>query len=148
VFVDAVDIDFAALACTQKNAVKHDVQARVRTLCADLFDPAFCERVSPLYDAVISNPPYVTAAEHATLQPEVREHEARHALVAGADGLAFYHRIAELIPHLLKPGGLLAVEIGAGQAERVVREFREAGAACRTVADGAGIERIVIGRRA
>ena len=81
------------------------------------------------FDLVVSNPPYVASADIATLAPEVREHDPRHALDGGADGLAAYRAIAADAPRLLEPGGHLVVEIGAGQ-ERAVGDLFAAERAC------------------
>ena len=63
------------------------------------------------YRAIVSNPPYVTAAEYDALDPSVREHEPRAALVSGADGLATTRALFAGAARLLAPGGVLAVEI-------------------------------------
>lgn len=142
---DAVDVDFHAVRCAARNAERNGVAARVRALRADLFAPQFLTDVQPPYDAVISNPPYIAEADYAGLQPEVKNHEPRHALVAERHGLAFYERIAELLPTLLRPGGLLALEIGIGQGEAVRDLFRNAFASLQVNADLSGIPRIVLG---
>lgn len=148
ILADAVDIDFDALTCTAANAAKHDVASRVRTIRADLFDPQFAAKVDPPYDLVISNPPYVTDEEYNSLQPEVKLFESRTALVGGTDGLRYYARIAELLPTLLKPNGIIAVEVGRGQATAVNNLFESTVGPCQTYSDTAGIDRIVIGKRA
>ena len=96
---------------------------------------------------LLSNPPYVAERECATLEPEV-EHEPRSALAGGADGLDFYRRIVPAVPAFLTQEGELIVEVGAGQAARVIEICRAAGLA-ETVAIGdlAGIERVVRARR-
>ncbi len=70
------------------------------------------------FDLLISNPPYLTEAEMTMLQPEVAQEPAM-ALVAGADGLAFYRAIAEDYKRVVKPGGYLVLEIGCAQAADV-----------------------------
>ena len=69
-------------------------------------------------DLIVSNPPYLTAAEMEQLQPEVAREPAM-ALEAGADGLVFYRAIAEHYQKALRPGGALALEIGWQQREAV-----------------------------
>lgn len=69
-------------------------------------------------DLIVSNPPYLTAAEMQQLQPEVAQEPAM-ALEAGEDGLVFYRAIAEHYLHALRPGGALALEIGWQQREAV-----------------------------
>lgn len=144
--VDALDADFEAVRCTSRNAMMNGVADRVRTILADLFSERFLTCVAPPYDVVVSNPPYVTEREYAGLAAEVREHEARHALVAGDNGLAFYRRIADLLPALLKPGGLLAVEIGATQGEAVTDILQTTLDAVTVRNDLEGHPRIVAGR--
>jgi release factor glutamine methyltransferase len=71
------------------------------------------------FDLVFSNPPYIPSAEIESLDREVAEFEPRAALDGGADGLAAYRALAELLPGLLKPGGHALLEIGLGQTSAV-----------------------------
>ena len=68
------------------------------------------------FDLIVSNPPYIASSEIAALAPEVRDFDPRPALDGGADGLDCYRSIAAAAPALLKPTGVLVVELGAGQA--------------------------------
>jgi release factor glutamine methyltransferase len=76
------------------------------------------------FDVVVSNPPYVSDAEHRELEPEVREYEPRSALVAEGDGMALLKRLVQDAPFVLAPGGLLALEVGVGQSDAVSRWIR------------------------
>lgn len=70
------------------------------------------------FDCIVSNPPYIPSAECAALQPEVLQ-EPSLALDGGTDGLVFYRRIADEAAKVLKPEGLLMLELGFGEAEPV-----------------------------
>jgi len=70
---------------------------------------------------VLSNPPYIPAAEVAGLMPDVARYEPRSALDGGADGLSAYRLLLDMLPRLLAPGGLAVFELGAGQADDVGR---------------------------
>jgi len=145
--VDAVDVDYDACTCTAQNASRHGVDRRVRALVGDLFSSHAIGVMSPPYDVIVSNPPYVTQAEHVTLAPEIRQHESARALVGGHDGLSFYRKIAELLPTLLKPGGFLAVEVGKDQSEKVAEILTETLESYVIHADISGIPRVVTGVR-
>ena len=98
-------------------------------------------------DLIVSNPPYLTAAEMQQLQPEVAR-EPAIALEAGADGLVFYRAIAEHYQKALRPGGALALEIGWQQREAVTALLAENGwveIACKK--DYGGNDRCVTARR-
>ena len=98
-------------------------------------------------DLIVSNPPYLTAAEMQQLQPEVAREPAM-ALEAGADGLVFYRAIAEHYQKALRPGGALALEIGWQQREAVTALLAENGwveIACTK--DYGGNDRCVTARR-
>lgn len=98
-------------------------------------------------DLIVSNPPYLTAAEMQQLQPEVAREPAM-ALAAGADGLVFYRAIAEHYQKALRPGGALALEIGWQQREAVTALLAENGwveIACKK--DYGGNDRCITARR-
>jgi release factor glutamine methyltransferase len=102
------------------------------------------------FDVVVSNPPYVAEAEAATLEPEVGVWEPSGALFAGPDGLAVLRAlVADGAAHVTD-GGLLALEVGAGQAGLVVAAIETAGGwdDVRVRRDLAGRERVVLARRA
>ena len=89
----ATDISPAALAVARENAERHGVGARISFLQGDLLDPLLEEEGAAPLDAVLSNPPYVAEPELQSLQPEVREHEPRVALVGGPEGLEVIQRL-------------------------------------------------------
>ena len=139
-----VEQSMAALELAQRNATKHGVVVTLKQ--GSLFDPFNGER----FDLVVSNPPYITAAEFAALQPEVRDYEPKEALEGGVDGLDFYRSIIPAAPDHLRPGGWLLFEVGIGQTERVLGLFAGTGRFedLFTAKDPAGIERVVGGRLA
>ena len=95
---------------------------------------------------MVSNPPYVAERERAGLVLEITRHEPAEALFAGTEGLDVFRR---LVPAAAAAGaGLIALEVGAGQAEAVAAMVREAGFADTEITpDLAGHDRIVVGRR-
>ncbi len=100
------------------------------------------------FELVVSNPPYVPSRDIETLAPEVRDHEPRLALDGGEDGLDAYRVLAPEILRVLKPGGLLLVEIGYDQGESVPPLFRAAGAeGVEVLKDLSDRHRVVIGRK-
>jgi release factor glutamine methyltransferase len=91
-----------------------------------------CDMASALggpFDLIVSNPPYIASGDIAALAPDVRDFDPLLALDGGVDGLACYRAIAASAPALLRPGGALVVEIGAGQAPAVGAMFAAAGLA-------------------
>ncbi|MBR2330070.1 MAG: hypothetical protein IKA40_02375, partial [Clostridia bacterium] len=94
------------------------------------------------FDIIVSNPPYIPTADIQGLQREVRDYEPHLALDGGADGLDIYRRIAEDATKYLNRGGMLIMEVGAGQAQDVVKMFKHC-AYAMIIKDMAGIERFV-----
>lgn len=109
-----VDADRAALDCARANAARLGLAARTDWRLGD-----WAAGLEGSFDVVLANPPYVAEREWATLQPEVRDHDPKLALVAGSCGLAAYRRILPELPRLLARPGFACLEIGAGQAEAV-----------------------------
>jgi len=100
------------------------------------------------FDLIVSNPPYVASGEIPSLAPEVRDFDPRTALDGGPDGLDCYRTIAATVPALLKPGGVLVVELGAGQAEAVTALFSAAGLApAQPRTDLQGVPRALLVRK-
>jgi release factor glutamine methyltransferase len=103
----ATDISPAALAVAQRNAMRHNVAGCVRFLESNLLDS-----VPTLLDLIVSNPPYISRRESATLMREVRDHEPEIALYGGEEGYELYaDLIAQSAAHL-KPDGILVLELG------------------------------------
>ena len=116
--VTALDLSPAALAIAHQNACTQALQSRIRFLHSDLLAAVASE---PHFDAIVSNPPYVPTIDAATLHPQVRDHEPAQALFAGPSGLDIYQRLIPQAAALLKPNGLLALEIGHGQRDAIAQ---------------------------
>ncbi len=106
--VDLGDISQAALDVAARNIERHQLDNRVRALQADVFDGLDGER----YDLIVSNPPYVSTREMATLPAEYR-HEPKLGLEAGDDGMDVVARILAGAADYLQPGGIIVIEVGA-----------------------------------
>jgi len=144
--VDATDLSEDALLVAHRNAARHDTDARVRFLAGDLL-AALPE--GERYALIACNPPYVTQAQWAGLDADVRDHEPRLALVGGDDGLEMYRRLAPDLPGRLQPGGRVLLEVGMGQAPAVSALLQAAGLIELQVhEDLGGIERVVEARLA
>ncbi len=140
VHVLGVDVSAEALDLAGENAERTGLRARVT------FERADVEAGLPRgpFDLVVSNPPYVEAAELDGLEPEVRDWEPRAALV-GPDTTA---RVGSAAWHVLRPAGFLVLETHAAGARDVAALVRAEGyAAIRITSDLAGRERVVEGRR-
>jgi len=138
--ITALDTSPAALAVARHNAERHHLAGRIRFLESDLLAAV----ASETFDAIVSNPPYVSELE--VLVPEVLNYEPYAALFAGCSGLDIYQRLIPQARHCLKPQGWLLMEIGHNQ--------RDALAALLTgwndidfVSDLQGIPRVAIVRK-
>ena len=145
--VYAVDISEGAIDVARENAERYGVGDRIIFLPGDMY-----EAIEPLgldgeIDLIISNPPYVSLNEMAQLQPEIREYEPESSLYGGEDGLDFYRSIIDEAPFYLSNGGLLIMETGYRQAERVkdLIEQEDVFEHIEVKKDLAGIERLIKG---
>ena len=133
-----IDASATALDYANRNAMHLGLADRAR------FQPGdWADGITTRFDLVLCNPPYVED-DAAALGPGVAEHEPHSALFAGADGLDDYRRLAPMIPRLIAPGGIAAIEIGHTQAPAVTALFADAGARCTVTADLGGRDRCVI----
>lgn len=116
----ATDLSPAAVEQTRDNAAAHGVGELVQALGGSLLEPVRSLRPRPAVRVVVSNPPYVTAEEMRALPDDIARHEPVLALAAGEDGLDVVRRLIGEAADVLEPGGLLAMEIGAGQGAAVL----------------------------
>lgn len=139
----ALDLSDAALKIAEKNARNHRVDDRLELRRSNVFGALENEK----FDLIVSNPPYIAAAEMPFLQPEVRDFEPHAALTDDGDGLSIIGRIIAASPSFLMPGGALLLEIGLGQVDHV-REMLFAGGwtHIRTYDDLQGIPRCAFAR--
>lgn len=136
----AVDRSNAALAVARANATALGLVERAVFIQGD-----WGSSLHGLFDAIVSNPPYIPDQEIAGLEPEVARYEPRLALAGGADGLDCYRALAPDIARLLAPGGIAALEVGQGQDTPVSDLLRAAGLQIRPPrCDLAGIARCVV----
>jgi release factor glutamine methyltransferase len=115
----AVDISDDALALAQENASRLKLVDRVRFLKSNLL-----ENVEGTFDLVVANLPYISTQDHDTLSREVL-HDPAVALFAGAQGDELVRELIAQAPSKLRPGGLLALEIGLGQSELLLSILAE-----------------------
>lgn len=145
--VVATDLSAAALAMARQNASRLRLGHRVGFVRGDLVDP-FREG-DPGVDLVVSNPPYVDDAEWRELAPEVRDHDPRAALVPDEGVRSLYARLLAGAARVLRPGGTVAVEVGAGQAPAVLAQAAAAGfQSARALRDLRQIPRVIVATRA
>lgn len=142
--ITAIDISAQALDIARQNAGRNRVRDRINFIEGDLLAPvAACK-----FDIVVSNPPYVSATDRASLAVEVREHEPALALFAGEDGLDVYRRLIPAAFAALVPGGYLAIEIGFGQSPAIAALLAESGfSGIDFVPDLQEIPRVAIAQR-
>jgi release factor glutamine methyltransferase len=112
----AIDISPGALGIARENAESHNVSERIEFLESDLFARVPKERK---FDFVVSNPPYITTAEMAELDRDVRDFEPHTALEAGPKGTEIIERLVPQAAERLVPGGHLFIELSPQLNEAV-----------------------------
>ena len=140
--VTLTDLSADALEVTALNATRLGLQVSLRQ----------CDLTEGLsgcsFDCVVSNPPYIPSAACGLLQPEVLR-EPVSALDGGTDGLDFYRRIVTEVPKILRPGGLLLMELGYGEADQVAGLLVSAGFSRTEIRkDFGGIPRMILAENA
>lgn len=137
--VISADISAEALAVAKKNAENLGVSDRVTFIEWDIKKgfPEFVGRP----DVIVSNPPYIPKTDILELDKKVKDFEPLTALDGGEDGLDFYRLISELAP--LRNNGIIAFEVGIGQADVVAGLLGERFADIEVTKDLSGIDRVV-----
>lgn len=141
--VTGSDVSAEAIAVARSNALRLGAIWNVAFLVSDLFAAISRER---RFDLIVANPPYLSPQDLEELSPDIRKHEPELALHGGHDGLELLRRVVVGASRHLAPGGLLAVEVGAGQAQRVAAGLAARGFSdVRVAGDYGGVERVVSG---
>jgi release factor glutamine methyltransferase len=145
--IAAIDISPAALAIARENAAAHGVAERMEFLTGDLLAALSAERI---FDLIVSNPPYIGEQELPNVAREVKDHEPRHALIAGPTGTEVIARLIPQAAQRVPSGGALLLEISP-QIERAVHDLIAADGRFEppvTIKDLAQLPRVVRARRA
>lgn len=144
--VSTLDISLAAQLVARKNAERHGVLSRIAFITSDWLAAI---RRQPLFDLVVTNPPYVARESFAALQPEVSRFEPRLALDGGRNGVDVMCRFAGDLAVVLRPGGHFLMEIGADQSHFVTDLFSSFSefTGLTVYEDYAGLPRIFHARR-
>ena len=145
--VVATDSSEAALEIARRNAEAAALDEKVEFRLGSYFAPV---SGAETFDVVVSNPPYIGDREARSLEPEVRDWEPADSLFAGPDGLRALRMIVAGVGRHIRPGGLLALEVGLGQAGPVMALLEDTGeyVDLSVRRDLTGRERMVLTRRA
>jgi release factor glutamine methyltransferase len=149
--VYATDISVAALEVARRNAARHGLAQRIHFLESNLlerFSSAAPGESALYFDLIISNPPYISLREAASLPVEVREHEPHTALFGGEEGYELYGAFIPQAAQHLKPGGLLVLELGYNSLPAVAPLLeRSDWVSVGVTKDLAGISRVISAER-
>ena len=138
------DYSDGALVICRANMLRNNLSRNVTAVVADALEPP--PQILGAFDAIVSNPPYIPTRELGALDVSIRDYEPAAAFDGGPDGLYFFRAIAANWASLLKPGGNLIFECGAGQAGPVTRILEDAEFSDISVhRDTLGIDRVVAG---
>jgi release factor glutamine methyltransferase len=142
--IHAIDQSEAALEIARENARKLDFDDQIIFDSGNWFTPldGFKGQIS----GMISNPPYIPTHLIPQLQPEVSQHEPHLALDGGRDGLDCIRHLVKTAPTYVRPGGIWAIEMMAGQGEAVTELLHQQGdyEKIQVFPDLAGIDRFVL----
>lgn len=145
-FYVAMDRSAAALATARENGHRHGLEGRIQWFCGNwetALDP------NARFDFIVSNPPYVRSGDIEGLAPEIRLFEPKMALDGSADGLFAIRHIVQTAHRYLKPGGMLAVEMGCDQRDDVSKIVSDTGQynTPRFIKDYAGLDRVLVAEK-
>jgi len=142
----STDISEEALLIAKENSERHGVSERIKFVRHDILRNDLNN--FPMFDIVVSNPPYVSKKNYSTLQKEIKNFEPAIAITDEGDGYTFYREISAKASVKLKENGKLFFEIAQGQSEVVVEfmtknNFKNIG----VTKDYQNIDRVIFGER-
>ena len=135
------DLSEGALSVARENAKRLGQNARFEAVCADVFAEDFL--AGEMFDAIVSNPPYIETGVIGTLSYEVLA-EPHMALDGGHDGLRFYRRLLDICPSHIRKGGMLFLEIGYDQREALTALCMARGLSYEFYCDFGGNTRVCV----
>ena len=142
--ITACDFCPAALSLARENSEANSLSGRVHWVQSDWF----AQLPGTRYDLVVANPPYLSEEEITMAEPEVREHEPRHALTPGGDGLSALRKILGAAGSYLEVEGFLALETGINQHAALFENARSDGyGRCESRQDLTGRDRYIFAWR-
>lgn len=139
-----IDISDSALILAKSNAENNLVKDRLELIHLDILN----DDIQSLgkFDAIISNPPYITSEDYKTLEPELKVYEPQIALTDFYNGLTFYKKIISIADKLLKENGKVYFEIGKGQSKEIKTLMENKRISNISITkDYQGIDRIICG---
>jgi len=147
----ATDLSTDALDVARDNAARHNVTDRLDLLQGDLAAPLLDyppTRGVRALDYLVANPPYIPDHEWPDVAPNVKDYEPHTALRAGPDGLQFVRPLIEQAHALIKPGGLMLIEVAACTADQAADLMRQSVGLedIRILKDIDGLPRVAVGR--
>lgn len=148
----ATDISAEALEVARRNAQRHGVLDRLELVRGNLLEPLLdhpAARAAGGLHYLVSNPPYIPDHEWPAVEPNVKNHEPHLALRGGADGLDYVRPVITGGAMLLRPGGLLLVEVAESSAQGAlaIAQGTPGLADAQIVRDFEGLARVVTARR-
>ncbi len=140
--VTAIEVSDDALAIARSNIARNGMDSRIELRNGNLLEG------TGVFDVIVANLPYVSAADWQTLQPEIRDHEPREALVGGVEGTEVIEQLLRDTHAHIASGGMLAVEMGATQGVRLltVARARFPDAEVCVMKDVARLDRVLVVR--
>ncbi len=145
----AVDTSSEALEVARRNIAKHDLEGRITLLESDLLERIH-QGPKGIFDLIVSNPPYISKEEFATLPEHIKNYEPVDALLADDNGLAVHKRIISDVEPFLADDGCIMLEVAYNQLEPVICHFEQTGnfKEISTIRDNLGHQRVVKARKA
>lgn len=134
-----IDVSREATDLSKENSALYRLGHRLK-----IFNQDFKDFNGERFQAIITNPPYLSAYEIMALPSSVKYYEPQVALDGGLAGLDFYLELQKKVGELLLPGGLLLVEVGKKQADKVKEVFSDSLKWQRSFYDGLGVERVLL----
>jgi release factor glutamine methyltransferase len=135
------ELSEGALSVARENAKRLGQETRFEAVHADVFAEDFL--AGEMFDAIVSNPPYIETDVIGTLSYEVQA-EPHMALDGGHDGLRFYRRLLDICPSHIRKGGMLFLEIGYDQREALTALCMARGLSCEFYCDFGGNTRVCV----
>lgn len=142
-----LDCDVTLADISKKALTQCKINAEINNISVDIVESDLFSNIKGTFDIIVSNPPYIPSQDILTLEKEVAMYDPHISLDGGEDGLEFYRKILSVAPRFLNKKGVIYLEFGINQSEKIYKLMERDFEDIAIVKDYSGLDRYIKGKK-